>query len=85
MQVETIKEGIVRVKPIERKPDSIIVTTGPEEKLFHRGVVQSIGSMSPKAAGFIEGDEIYYTEPLPFIGGTQLVFIENVVLVVCAK
>lgn len=84
MNVEILKDGLIRVSPIKEESKSVIVLTDKQPEVFHKGVVQSIGIMTPQECGFIEGDTIYYTDPLKFIKGSELVSIENVVLV-CLK
>lgn len=84
MQVEVLKEGLIRVRPLPHKESSGIIIVDKQPVLFHTGVVQSIGLMTPQQCGFIEGDTIFYTDPLRFIKGSELVSIENIVLV-CTK
>lgn len=84
MQVEALKEGLVRVKPLKEKSNSVIIIIEDAPIVLKRGVVQSIGTMTPQECGFIEGDMIYYTDPLKFMVGSELVSLENIVLT-CEK
>lgn len=86
MLIKAMKEGVVLVRPLPEENKSVIIfTEGDEAKVFHRGVVQSMGCTSPMHTGFIEGDTILYSDPLRYAGGDVLVSVENIIILETAN
>jgi hypothetical protein len=82
MEVVMLKPGVILISPIrDDENQKIVVVRAQSEKVFYRGVVQSIGILGPQECGFIEGDTVMYTEPLSLTDDQDLVSLSNVVVV----
>lgn len=82
MEVVMLKPGVILISPIrDDENQKIVIVRAQSEKVFYRGVVQSIGILGPQECGFIEGDTVMYTEPLSLTDDQDLVSLSNVVVV----
>jgi hypothetical protein len=80
MDFVALKPGIVRIRPLpsEEVSQIIKVVQDHDTKIFFRGIVVSLGTLTLCDCGFDAGDTVVYTDPISITAEDDLVSMVNV-------